>query len=284
VRGATLIDRPPRRRVRAVTVDCWGTIFLDGPASDDRYKPQRLAGIQAVLTGVGVTVGLGQLDRAYAEVGQWLGRLWQKNRDVSAREHVVTLLEVLVPGLPARLSSETIGTLIREYVSPALVVPPAVDQGARAALEALAANGVALAVISNTMRTPGEVLRKVLDQSGLLPLFRVLTFSDECRIRKPARGIFLRTLRGIDVPPEDAVHVGDDSILDVKGARDAGMRVIQVVPDRRAAAPVKPDAIIRHLGELPVALGRLQQSTPPNRLQRHHRGVRSLLTGRLRAG
>ena len=32
--------------IRAVTLDLWGTLFLDGPASDDRYKRQRLAGIQ----------------------------------------------------------------------------------------------------------------------------------------------------------------------------------------------------------------------------------------------
>jgi putative hydrolase of the HAD superfamily len=90
-----------------------------------------------------------------------------------------------------------------------------------------------------------------------LPLFQVLTFSDECGIRKPAPAIFRRTLTCLGVLPEDAVHVGDDPILDVEGARDAGMRVIQATPDGRATAPVKPDAVIRHLGELPAALGRL---------------------------
>ena len=108
------------------------------------------------------------------------------------------------------------------------------------------------------MRTPGEVVRQVLDKAGLLPLFRVLTFSDECGIRKPASGIFLRTLKDLDVLPEAAVHVGDDAILDVEGARDVGMAVIQVSPDGRAMAPVKPDAVIRHLGELPAALRRLR--------------------------
>ena len=138
------------------------------------------------------------------------------------------------------------------------MVPPAVDPGTRIALEALAAEGIRLAVISNTMRTPGEVVRQVLDKAGLLSLFHVLTFSDECGIRKPASGIYLRTLRDLDVPPEAAVHVGDDAILDVEGARDAGMRVIQVTADGRATAPVKPHAVIRHLGELPAALRRLR--------------------------
>jgi FMN phosphatase YigB (HAD superfamily) len=101
-------------------------------------------------------------------------------------------------------------------------------------------------------------VRQVLDKAGLLPLFRVLTFSDECGIRKPAQAIFLRTLKDLGVPPEHAVHVGDDAILDVEGARDAGMAAIQVTPDGRATAPVKPHAVIRHLGELPAALRRLR--------------------------
>lgn len=250
--------RPRGRVIRAVTLDLWGTLFLDGPASDDRYKRPRLVGIQAALAGAGIPVAADQLDRAYVTVGHWLGRLWQMNGDVSVREHVEVLLKALDAALPARVSAETMAALIRAYASPALVAPPAVDQGARVALESLAANGALLAIVSNTMRTPGEVVRQILDQSGLLPLFRVLTFSDECGIRKPARAIFLRTLEALGVPAEHAVHVGDDSILDVEGARDAGMGAIQVTPDGRATAPVKPDAVIRHLGELPAALRRLR--------------------------
>ena len=251
-------QRPSGRVIRAVTLDLWGTLFLDGPASDDRYKRPRLAGMQTVLAGAGVPVAPDRLDQAYATMGHWLGRLWQMNGDVSVREHVETLLKALDAALPARVSAETMTALVHAYASPALVAPPAIDQGARAALEALAAGGVLLAVVSNTMRTPGEVVRQILDRAGLLPLFGVLTFSDECGIRKPARAIFLRTLEELGVPPEHAVHVGDDAILDVEGARDAGMRVIQVSADGRATAPVKPHAVIRHLGELPAALRRLR--------------------------
>jgi putative hydrolase of the HAD superfamily len=250
--------RPSGRVICAVTVDCWGTLFIDGPGSDERYQRQRLAGMQAELAGVGVTATLAQLERAYATAGRRLGELWQVHRDIAIGEHVGAILKGLDAALPARLSVETITALIRAYASPALVAPPAVDPGARVALETLAATGVTLAVVSNIMRTPGDVLRKILDQAGLLACFQVLIFSDELGIRKPAPGIFLRALKELDVPPAAAVHVGDDPILDVEGARDTGMRVIQVIPNGRATAPVKPDAVIRHLGELPAALNRLR--------------------------
>jgi putative hydrolase of the HAD superfamily len=107
------------------------------------------------------------------------------------------------------------------------------------------------------MRTPGSVLRQILDRSGLLPPLKVLAFSDECGIRKPDPEIFRLTLQQIGVAPEEAVHVGDDPVLDVEGARDAGMAVIQVTADGRATAPVKPDLVISRLRDLPAALDRL---------------------------
>ena len=250
--------RSPGRLIRAVTLDLWGTIFLDGPRSDERYTPHRLAGMQAGLAGLGIAVTPAQLERAYAATGLWLGRLWQVNQDATAREHVATLLDAVEPALPDRLSEESMAALIRAYASPILVAPPAVDPGARGALETLAAEGAALAVVSNAMRTPGEFVRQVLAQSAILPLFQALTFSDECGIRKPAAAIFHRTLDSLGVSPDEAVHVGDDPILDVEGARDAGLRVILVTPDGRATAPVKPDGVIQHLGELPKALEQLR--------------------------
>jgi HAD superfamily hydrolase (TIGR01662 family) len=253
-----LSRRPSGRVIRAVTLDCWGTLFLDGPGSDERYRRQRLVGIQAVLAGAGIAVDPRQLDRGYSAAAHWVDTLWQRHRDVAVGEYVVELLKAVDAGLPDRLSVETMAALISAYASPALMAPPAIDPGARGALEALAAEGIRLAVISNTMRTPGEVVRQVLDKAGLLPLFRVVIFSDECGIRKPAPGIFLRALKDLDVPPEHSVHVGDDAILDVEGPRDAGMAAIQVTPDGRATAPVKPHAVIRHLGDLPAALHRLR--------------------------
>ncbi len=108
------------------------------------------------------------------------------------------------------------------------------------------------------MRTPGEVLRGIFDRAGFLARFEVLTFSDECGIRKPDPEIFLLTLRKFGVSPEEAVHVGDDPVLDVEGARDAGMGVIQVTASGRATAPATPDAVITRLSELPAALTRLR--------------------------
>ena len=178
---------------------------------------------------------------------------------------MTAVLEAVDPELPGRLPAGALDELVDAYACPALRVPPAADGGAPAAIAALARRGLALAVVSNTMRTPGRVLKAVLDRSGLLAPFSVLTFSDECGIRKPDPEIFLLTLRGLGIAPAEAVHVGDDPVLDVEGARDAGMRVVQVGPGGRAIGPVKPDAVIASLGELPAALDRLERGARGSR-------------------
>jgi len=240
--------------IKAITVDCWGTLFLDGPLSDERYARQRLTGIAAILAASGITVSRQDLNRAYEAAGRRLARLWGECRDVPARRYVTLFVEAIDAKLPERLGSARIDEMLDAYGSPALVVPPALDPGAAAALERLATSGIALAMVSNTMRTPGAVLRRIIDREGILGLFKVLVFSDECGIRKPDPEIFRIALRQLGVAPEEAAHVGDDAVLDVEGARRAGMSVVQICHDGRATGPAKPDAVIAGLAELPAAV------------------------------
>jgi len=243
--------------IQAVTFDCWGTLLLDSPAADEGYRRERLTGIAAVLASSGVTVTDRALEQAYAIAGRRLARLWSEHKDVSAMGHVRALLDAVDAELSDRLSAPTLQALVEAYSAPAGRVPPAVDPGAASALDALSRRGYALGVISNVMRTPGAVLRSVLDRRALLQSFTTLTFSDECGIRKPDPEIFLATLRQIGVAPDQAVHVGDDPVLDVEGARDAGMRVIQVAASGRAVGAVKPDAVVTGLADVPAVVERL---------------------------
>jgi putative hydrolase of the HAD superfamily len=245
-------------KIRAVTVDLWGTLFYDPPSSDNRYKRRRLTDFESILAGAGARVPVADLDRAYEQSAATLGRIWMKNRDVAVEQHVRAILDAVDARLAARLGPTTIQALARAYAQPALIVPPAVDDGALAAMEALAARGYVLAVVSNTMRTPGATLRKILEHYKLLGCFAVLTFSDECGVRKPDPEIFRLTLRAAAVEPGEAVHVGDDATLDVEGGHAAGMRVVQVttaVP--RSFGRQKPEAAIPRLAGLPDAIAQL---------------------------
>jgi len=239
-------------------VDFWGTLLFDGPSSDDRYKRTRLNDFERILTGAGTRVKRAALDSAYEASGSYLRRIWGTRRDVPVQEHVGAILAAVDPRLHDRLSPSLMRDLVEAYSRPILVVPPAVDIGARDALEALRARGHTLALVSNTMRTPGVTLRKLLGQYGLLDCFAHTTFSDEVGIRKPDPAIFGLTLRAVGGEPETAVHVGDDPVLDVQGGRGAGMRVILVSARAGSRAEVTPDAIIPRLAALPAAIAELE--------------------------
>ncbi len=248
--------------VRAITVDFWGTLLLDPPSSDNRYKARRLRDFENILSGAGMRVGAAALDRAYEASAVHLSRIWGKHRDVPVTDHVRAIVGAVNSALPARLPGDVLAALVDAYARPALLVPPAVDEGALKALSALREEGYTLAVVSNTMRTPGATLRKVLERFGLLRCFAHTVFSDEVGVRKPDPAIFLGALRAIGADPATAIHVGDDGFLDVGGARAAGMRVIQVTSaSLKSLGGRRPDAVIPGLSALPDAVARLAAGT-----------------------
>jgi HAD superfamily hydrolase (TIGR01509 family) len=242
-----------------VTIDFWGTLLFDGPGSDDRYRTPRLSEFEKILNGAGVRVSRAALDRGYVASARFLRGIWSENRDVPVIDHVRAILAAADRALPDGLSAATLEALVDAYARPILRVPPTVDDGAVAALRALRERGCTLALVSNTMRTPGTTLRKLLARYGLLDCFAHTTFSDEVGVRKPDAEIFLLTLRAVGGDPGTSVHVGDDSVLDVAGARAARMRVIQVTSRALSGPPAaRPDAVIARLSALPDAVSRLE--------------------------
>jgi len=244
--------------VKTITFDFWGTLLFDGPGSDDRYKKRRLTEFETLLGSAGIPVTAAALDRAYDESGTYLARIWATSKDVPVQEHIRALLAAVDAGLPRRVPSALMTALVDAYARPILLVPPAVDDGALAALQALDGAGYTMAIISNIMRTPGATLRQVLERFRLLRFFKHVTFSDEVGIRKPAPEVFALTLRAVGGDPATAVHVGDDPILDVQGAHAAGMRVVQVTSSRVRGGAQRPELAIPRLAELPDAIDQLE--------------------------
>jgi putative hydrolase of the HAD superfamily len=90
--------------------------------------------------------------------------------------------------------------------------------GAAAAVQALAARGLALAVVTNWDYGAREQLRR----HGLEQHFRTIVVSAEIGTRKPDPEPFRVALDRLGVPPERAVHVGDHE-SDERGAAAAGL-------------------------------------------------------------
>ena len=90
-----------------------------------------------------------------------------------------------------------------------------------------------------------------------LPVEFIL-ISEALRAYKPQRLVFQQALEQLGLAPHEVLHVGDSDVDDVKGAKDAGLRVAWVNRDGRARRPdvPAPDFEIRDLREVPRLLGR----------------------------
>lgn len=84
--------------------------------------------------------------------------------------------------------------------------------------------------------------------------FRVLTFSDELKIRKPDPEIFLHTLRSLNASPSTALHVGDELESDILGAKRCGMQAAWISSDSKPeldlTQAIKPDFILTAISAL----------------------------------
>ena len=240
--------------LKAVTFDLWQTLIQDTPEGLRRARAGRVRGVHEVLARHGMGVDLSRVDEAYDRVGDRMESLWASQQDVGSRGQVRWLLEAV--GLESQVPSQ--GTVLDElddaYCLPILSALPVTNEGAAEILETLSRRGLRLALICNTGRTPGRMLRLVLDRLALAPYLLVLTFSDEVGLRKPHPEIFRRTLSALGVASEEAAHIGDDITTDVAGARGIGMRAVHLRPAMGVGRDGGNTEAIPGLHALPAAL------------------------------
>jgi HAD superfamily hydrolase (TIGR01662 family) len=130
------------------------------------------------------------------------------------------------------------------------------QDGTAEAVAALHARGYAIGCVTNTLADEGAI-REMLRRHGFEQAMRSVVVSAEEGWRKPHASLFRKSLRQLDVAPADAVFVGDSPYHDICGAKAVGMKAVlthqYIVRPHETFAPA-PDAIIRHVDELPAVI------------------------------
>ncbi|MEM1560788.1 MAG: HAD family hydrolase [Ignisphaera sp.] len=116
--------------------------------------------------------------------------------------------------------------------------------------------GFKMGIIGNTLFWNSIYTRRILKQLEILDYMDVVLFSDELRINKPDRRIFLQFSKEIDIEPDYIAYVGDSIVEDVGGALSTGMKAIYVDRNRREKIILKDIgiAIITNLLEVVDAI------------------------------
>jgi putative hydrolase of the HAD superfamily len=246
--------------IRLVTFDFWDTLVTDSPDNLRAQRALRVTAIRRALHDAGERVSAVEAEDIHERSGVELAeRFWSLNRDPSPEEQLRIVLDAHRPGVAARLAPHAFASALAAYTEPVLAHPPELTPGAAEAVRALAGRGVLIGIVSNTGRTPGVVLRRVLERHGLLGHFGPVTYSDEVGVRKPEAEIFRRTLAAARVTPAEALHVGDNPDADVVGAQGAGIRAAHYTAGFRRPSACA-DLIVPDLAQLTDAVFRVAPS------------------------
>ncbi len=258
--------------IDTVTFDVWNTLVVH-EFYDDRLKIHRMKSIRQALNDHGYPFTCDQMIAAYAYTEEALTAIWKNERDLGNDGHLALFLE----GLETEPDDDLL-EIIREPYSHALLhFKPKLVDGAYELLTGLKEQGFKLGLISNTGRTPGWTMRQVLEGYGLAGCFKAMTFSDEAGHIKPGRFIYQKSLASLGSSPDKTVHVGDNPLLDVYGAKACGLKAILFTKymdkfelyaskyycaNGRAA---EPDFTVTSLGEITDAVAALDCSDPESK-------------------
>lgn len=247
----------------AVGFDLWETLITDTPEASHAQETMRLERMSAVLRAHGVEQSDEQVRRAYRELwNTCLANYWSADRDIPTSQQIAHFVEGLA-GEMSTFSDSLLEELEEAYAAPTAEVLPRLLPDAVVTVNALRRQNYRIGLVSNTGRTPGRILRVVLEKHGLSHAFDAMVFSDEHGECKPKRSIFAKFSDELRVNPAEIVFVGDNIYCDVYGAQQHGMRAVHFNPPSRGLAvadavnhgqKIVPDGTIRGLAELPPLL------------------------------
>jgi putative hydrolase of the HAD superfamily len=237
--------------MKLITFDFWNTLFLD-QHEEIRHK-KRIGFAHKVLRKHRESLEQAEIREAFQAAHQEYLQQWDKRRAFTMDHHVSHILHCLqleVPGVDFSSIVDYFESILLEH--PPLVIENAVET------VRFAASRTKVGLISDTGYSPGRTLRKILARNKMGDCFHAFSFSNETGVLKPNPIAFRRILEELDVPPQEAVHVGDLEDADIAGAKQIGMRAIRYIgADPEASRQSSADAVIDDLNQLSAVLDEL---------------------------
>jgi len=246
--------------IKAITFDLWDTLVVDD--SDEAKRAER--GLLSKFDerrhllwealNDAKPIDLETVRLAYNVGDAAFNKVW--------KEHHITwpiadVVGIILKGLGRELPETAFDAVVRAHAEMEVNIPPDAMPGAAPVLERLAKR-YKLCIVSDAIVSPGNCLRRLLENHGLAAPFSGFAFSDEVGHSKPHRSMFESAAGQLGVEIGEMLHVGDLDHNDVKGPQQLGMKAILFTASRDVdKANTTADAICESFDELEAAIDRL---------------------------
>ncbi len=237
--------------VEALTFDFWNTL-VSAPAGGDRRRFLRSRVLLEVASSWRADLTAAEVERVERTVVLQYERTRRIDHLGTTTDRLVREMWQLLELAPDEDAHQEV---VARFEQGILLAPPQPTEGAVDMLEALHTR-YPLGLISDTLFSPGRVIREYMEQIGMLKFFRSFVFSDETGVVKPHERAFHLAASELGTRPGSIVHVGDLRVTDVAGARAHGFRAVQYagVWNDPESGP-DPEAVIAHWSAFPALLG-----------------------------
>ena len=229
----------------------WSSPAEDPGALESCYSRGRQVLIDALGDAPDVQSLVEAVEGYFAE---W-EEIWRHDASIITQapttEFVATALANLRLHPPPDALAAFTDAILQVSVGTAVVEPP--EPGMPEALAGLRELGLRLGCVSNAFMG-ASTLHQIMVERRLGEHLELTISSCEFGYRKPHPSIYEAAVERMGVATNEIIFVGDRVEQDVVGPAKLGMRTVLTLQYREedpTRSPVKPDAVIKHLKELP---------------------------------
>jgi len=204
-----------------ISIDFWNTLVQAETGGSTR-RNVRIKAVRKIASQYNDAITDEEYDKAKSVASDKFHHIWLNHqRTPETIELVKSILDYL--DIPA--SKEEQDYLVNEFEESLWEGPPQLAEGALEVIPKLAEQ-YPLTLISDTMYSPGRVLREYLDRAGLHKYFKGFVFSNETGVSKPNPKAYKQALQATGSSFDQSWHIGDRLDTDITGAKNMGMGAI----------------------------------------------------------
>lgn len=207
-----------------ISIDFWNTL-VKAQTNGEKRHAVRMEALTRIAKHHNISISEDDISEAHRSASRLFDDIWYgQQRTLTTRE----LIDRILTSLKINPSTGEMDELVITFQESLHAGPPELADHVSKVLPELAER-YKIALISDTMYSPGRVLRDYLKSRNLYQYFGTFVFSDEVGYSKPNIKAFQTVLNSAKATPEYSYHIGDIQDTDIKGAKTAGMKAILYV-------------------------------------------------------